>query len=77
MNVAILGASEKRERYSYKAQQLLVEEGHMVFPVSSSGKDILGVQGYPFLTDIKDSIDTITVYVNPTRREIKWNVMRL
>ena len=66
-NVAILGASEKEERYSHKAQKMLVEEGHTVFPVSPHGKEILGVPGFRNLTEINATIDTITVYINPSR----------
>ncbi len=34
MNVAILGASDKPERYSYKAMKRLEESGHKVFLVN-------------------------------------------
>ena len=33
MNVAVLGASNKPERYSFKAVRLLREMGHTAFPV--------------------------------------------
>ena len=71
MNVAILGASEKPERYSNKAQRLLAEHGHRVFPVSPGGGEIRGVIGYGSVADLPadESIDTLTLYVNPVRLE--------
>jgi predicted CoA-binding protein len=33
MNVAVLGASNKPDRYSYKAVMLLKEMGHAPYPV--------------------------------------------
>ncbi len=67
MNVAILGASEKEDRYAHKAQQELVNHGHMVFPVSKNGDMIQGVKGYRSVSDIDELIDTVTVYLNSSR----------
>ena len=67
LNVAVLGASNKIDRYSNKAIKKLVAAGHRVFPVSIDGKTIDGITGYKSLVDIPESIDTVTVYVNPER----------
>ncbi|MDC7241902.1 MAG: CoA-binding protein [Spirochaetales bacterium] len=66
-NVAILGASQKAERYSNKALHMLLEHDHSVYPVHPVLKDIEGHQVYPSLSSIEDEIDTLTVYVGP-----KW-----
>lgn len=66
-NVAILGASQKTERYSYKALQMLLENEHNVFPVHPVLKEIEGHKVYAKLGTIETSIDTLTVYVGP-----KW-----
>lgn len=64
--VLILGASDKSDRYSYKAMKMLHDHGHttvLVHPVLDN------IEGYPVLKDIsdcKEAIDTITVYVNPS-----------
>ncbi|MDP8266833.1 MAG: CoA-binding protein [Candidatus Aceula meridiana] len=63
MNVAVIGASNKPERYSYKAIKLLSEKGHVVFPVHPRIKDIEGQKVYARVSDIKEPIDTITFYV--------------
>jgi predicted CoA-binding protein len=67
MNVAILGASAKPERYANKAQILLMEHGCEVFPVSPRGAEILGVAGYPAVSEIREKIDTLTLYLGPDR----------
>lgn len=64
-NVAILGASRKTERYSYKALQMLVENGHRVFPVHPQLSEIEGHCVYSSLSAIDQSVDTLTVYVSP------------
>ncbi len=68
MNVAILGASEKPDRFANRAQVMLAEYGHDTYPVSLSGQDILGRPGFKTVLDIPDSdveIHTITVYMRP------------
>ena len=64
MKVAILGASPKPERYSHQAQLLLTEHGHEVFPVSPTGREILGVSG---MTSVPSGMDTVTLYLGPDR----------
>ena len=61
--VAILGASDNPERYSYKAMQMLVENGHEAILVSPRYKEIEGRSVYEDLTLLK-GIDTLTLYVN-------------
>jgi predicted CoA-binding protein len=63
MNVAVIGASDKPDRYSYKAVMLLKEKGHIVFPVHQRIKDIEGTPVCKSIRDIKDPIDTVSMYV--------------
>lgn len=65
MNVAILGASSKPWRYSYKAMQLLEAKGHTVFIVNPGINSIEGRPAYKNLSVLKSTMDTLTVYVNP------------
>lgn len=64
--VAILGASDKPDRYAFKAFELLKQHGHVPIPVSPKLKSIQGVSVVPDLSQIKTSVDTLTMYVNPT-----------
>lgn len=66
--VVILGASDKPERYSYKAFKLLTEYGHQTILVHPKLKD---VEGQICFADLNQVIaknikpDTLTLYVNP------------
>jgi len=62
--VAVLGASPKEDRYSFKAVQMLKENGHTPIPVHPAGHAVDGVAGVKSLADIHEPIDTVTVYVN-------------
>lgn len=64
MNVAVLGASAKTERYSNMAVKLLLENGHSVFPVHPSLKNIDGLEVYPSVAAITERIHTITLYLS-------------
>ncbi len=67
-NVVILGASDKTERYSYKALRLLKEYGHNSIPVHPRLKEIEGivcVENLKAAKELTSKIDTLTVYVRP------------
>lgn len=63
--VAILGASAKPDRYSYKAFKMLQEYQHHPLPVHPSVPEVDGKKVFPSLSAIGEPIDTITLYVNP------------
>lgn len=67
MNVAVLGASNKPERYSYQAVKLLAEHGHTVFPIHPALPAIDGMLTYKQLGEIPVPIHVLTVYVGPER----------
>jgi predicted CoA-binding protein len=63
--VAILGASDNPERYAYKAFKMLREYGHQTYPVHPSLEKVEEQSVYKKLADIKEPIDTLTMYVGP------------
>ena len=63
--VAVLGASARPEKYSYKAVQMLLEYGHTPLPVHPSGKEVLGIATARTLSELQSPIDTVTLYVGP------------
>ena len=67
MNVAVLGASNKPERYSFQAVKLLAEKGHAVFPVHPALAAIDGVPVFKQLGDIPVPLHTLTVCVGSER----------
>ena len=62
--VAVLGASPKVERYSFKAMHMLKEHGHKPIPIHPAGHTVDGVPGHKSLSEIEQPIDTLTLYVN-------------
>ncbi|MDA3797650.1 MAG: CoA-binding protein [Kiritimatiellae bacterium] len=65
-NVAIIGASKKPDRYSYKAFQELLAGGYNPIPINPVLKDIEGVPCYSSLESCPEKIDIITIYVRPS-----------
>ncbi len=63
-NVAVLGASPKEERYSFKAVRMLREHSHKPIPVHPAGHTVDGVPGLKSLGEITEPIDTLTMYIS-------------
>lgn len=63
--VAILGASSKPDRYSFKAFKLLKQQGYTLYPVSPNLQSIEDTEVYDDLSQILQPIDTLTMYVGP------------
>jgi predicted CoA-binding protein len=67
-NVVVLGASDKPERYSYKAMLLLAQKGHTPLGVNPKLDSIAGLACVANLRAAKEkmsAIDTLTMYVSP------------
>ena len=62
-NVAILGASDKPDRFAFKALNLLKQHGYNPVPVSPNVKEIGNISVVSKLGDIQIPIDTLTMYV--------------
>ena len=65
MNVAVLGASNKPDRYSYKAVMLLKEKGHALYPVHPTLPVIEGIPVFASLRQVPVSLDVVTLYLAP------------
>lgn len=68
-NVVIVGASSKEDRYANMAQELLMEKGYPVIPVSIKEAEIMGVKTLPAIKDIHTPVDTVTLYVGPKHQK--------
>ena len=62
--IIVLGASTDPGRYSYKAQEKLMGIGVDVIPVTPKYEEVQGVKTVSSLSDIQESIEGITFYVN-------------
>jgi predicted CoA-binding protein len=67
--VAILGASNKPDRYSYSLIKRLRARGHEVFPINPALTTIDGLPVYRSLKDLPPGIDVLTVYMNAGRSD--------
>lgn len=65
--VAVIGASTNPEKLGHAVLQNLVEGGYAevgeVFPVNPTAKEILGLQAYPTVQEIPDSIDLAVIVI--------------
>jgi uncharacterized protein len=62
----VLGASEKPDRYSNMAVRLLQHHGHPIFAFAQKAGTIGEVPIHTQWPTETESIDTVTLYLNPT-----------
>jgi uncharacterized protein len=68
----VLGASSKPDKYAYKAITLLVEKGHSVLAIGQNTGEVAGIKIQTKAIPLKN-IDTVTLYLNPTRQREYYN----
>ena len=76
--VAILGASNKPDRFAYKAFQMLKEYGHNPVPVGQNLQTLEGYKVYEKLADIPVPVETLTMYLRAEiSSKIKDEILKL
>lgn len=68
--VVVMGASDKSERYSYKAVALLREHGHEAIPVHPTLREVQGIPVVDSIEKVEGSVDTVTLYIGPKQTEL-------
>jgi predicted CoA-binding protein len=65
VNVAIIGASNQRDKFGNKAVRAYVAHGHSVFPVNLRERTIEGLPVFRSILDIPVKLDATLMYVPP------------
>lgn len=65
MNVAVIGASNSREKFGNKAVRAYLAHGHSVYPVNLREQTVEGVPAYRSILDIPVKLDATLMYVPP------------
>lgn len=68
--VAILGATDREGKYAYLAFRKLQQHGHKPLPVSPFVKSVEGVPAVASVKDLKEKVDTLTMYVGPAKSDL-------
>ena len=68
----VLGATTKPERAAFKAIGMLVERGHSVLALGQNMGEVAGINIKTKAIPLKN-IDTVTLYINPTRQKEYYN----
>ncbi|WP_114753182.1 CoA-binding protein [Flavobacterium glaciei] len=68
----VLGATTKPERYAFKAVNMLVDKGHSVLALGQNAGEVAGIKIQTKAIPLKN-IDTVTLYLNPTRQRDYYN----
>lgn len=65
--IAIIGLSDKPDRYSHQVAAYLQKKGYRIIPINPSVTEVLGERAYPTLHDVpRDiTIDVIDVFRKP------------
>ncbi len=64
-SVAVIGASNDRNKFGNKAVRAFRQRGYIVYPVNRTEAEIEGLTAYRSVTDIVEAVDLISVYVRP------------
>jgi uncharacterized protein len=65
--VAIIGASNNRQKFGNKAVRAYLQQGYTVYPVSLSEGEVEGVPAYRSIRDVPGRPDMVSVYIPPQR----------
>ena len=63
--VAVVGASNHREKFGNKALRAYRDGGYTVVPINPHESEVEGIKAYRSVLDVPGTIDMATVYVQP------------
>ena len=63
--VAVVGASNHRQKFGNKAVRAYQSAGYKVIPINPNERVVEGIPTYASVVDVPETIDMVTVYVPP------------
>ena len=64
-SVAIIGASNSKEKYGNRAVRAYLRKGWTVYPVNPNEKEVEGLKTYASITDIPGPVERASLYLPP------------
>jgi len=61
--VAVIGASNAKEKFGNKAVRAYLRQGWTVYPVNPKEREVEGLQSYASITDIPGPVQRATLYL--------------
>jgi len=68
--VAVIGASNHREKFGNRAVRAFREQGYTVIPINPHEREIEGLRAYASVLDVPGPIDMASFYVPPDIGEL-------
>ena len=63
--VAVIGASNDRQKFGNRALRAFQQQGHTVIPINTHEREVEGLKAYASVLDVPGPIDMATFYVPP------------
>jgi uncharacterized protein len=63
--VAVIGASNDRHKFGYRAVRAFKRQGYTVIPINPNESQVDGEKAYPSVLEVPGTIDMATVYLQP------------
>jgi len=63
--IAVVGLSDKPDRYSYRVAAYLQEHGFKIIPVNPAVTEVLGQKSYSSLREVPEPVDIVDIFRKP------------
>ncbi|WP_337860455.1 CoA-binding protein [Ferroplasma sp.] len=64
-DIAVVGISDKPDRYSYQVAKYLSEHGYNIIPVNPGLSQWLGIKAYKDVKSISENVDVVDIFRRP------------
>ncbi len=64
-DIAVVGISDKPDRYSFIVSKYLLDHGYNIIPVNPALKEWLGIKAYKNIESIDHNIDVVDIFRKP------------